>query len=127
MTDNDIAAWETAVEKMTAQTSANEVLWRVDGSSVVRLGHTGGRLIPPAYVAQIGGRSVRVLEYEYEVWLDEDGPAIPNRDVAIQFLSSGGEAEWEFPEVLSRWKLLNAVRYQISDAGGFLASYLRAS
>jgi hypothetical protein len=127
MNENDIAAWEAAVAKMAAQTSANEILWNVDGNSVIRLGNTGGRLIPPAYVAQIGGRSVRVLEYEYEMWFGEDGPAIPNRDVAIQFLSDTGEAAWEFPEVLSRWKLLNAVRYQVSDAGGFLDSYLRAS
>jgi hypothetical protein len=113
--------WELATKRLIELTEAGKLGWRaVHPSNLLR--HAELQILPPAFVAETSGKRILVFEYKR----DESEPLVGLSDtgVVIEFVNELDEPQWQWPAPTSRFELLDAIRYQFSDADLFLKSFL---
>ena len=116
--------WEEATRKLIRLTEAGELNWANDHALADRR-QDDMPVVGPAYTAEASGKRISVFEVRNLHW-DEDGHLLPwtGTNVVIEFVDENGETEWVWPSPKGRYELLEAIRYQQSNAGTFLESFL---
>lgn len=119
---NEEERWERVVAKLAEETKSRAVVW----NEVVRAHDIERDTVLPMYFARVADKFIRVYEYKYE-WSADGDTFFPASEVTIEFVDDQQRSLWRFPKVDSRWKLLEAIRYQATKADDFVQRYLDAS
>lgn len=115
---NKTSKWSEVVAKLITQTQDGTCLW---GQYPLAQREN---LVGEVYVASVDGKGIAVYEYRYQNYISDFDSYAWTNDVAIEFVSPGGELVWRFPELPNRLELLEAVRFQVSGAESFLKRFL---
>ncbi len=113
----DLSEWERAVQRLTEQTERGVVSWIIT-HGVERRDSEGS-----IYRAGVQGKSILCYKYhypEYEGATEDEWIS----GVIVEFIDSENETEWRWPETSSHERLLDAIHYRQSGAGGFLNRFL---
>lgn len=116
LTDQD---WAPAVKKLVALTESGELTWERFLVFPPRTEEVQGH----AFHAVVQRRDIAVYEYRFRHYEDE-GEWYWANDVAIEFVSPGGELQWRWPATPHRWALIEAIRAQLTQAPDFLREFL---
>jgi hypothetical protein len=111
--------WEKAVEKLLEQTNNGNIRWKAI-DSLKRDGIQG-----QAYVVSVAGRTIAVYEHQYKYYADEFAWEWKNT-VAVEFVDENLELQWRWPASTIRWSLIDAIRFQVSNASRFIEEFLGA-
>ena len=101
--------WDEAARRLEEKTRNGEVEWK-KAQLVFRDGVVGD-----IYETSINGK--RLIIWEYRIQYSET-------EVGIEFVDHEGKVEWTWPEVSSRWTLLDSIRYQLVGGEQFLKQLL---
>jgi hypothetical protein len=112
--------WDPAVEKLIEHTLSNRITWNPHPGLSSQRDEVKGEV----YTARVQERLVAVYEYRFRSYDDLDAWDWTD-DVAIEFITHDGTLEWRWPQSAHRWRLLDSIRYQRSQAGSFLESFLK--
>jgi hypothetical protein len=110
-----------AVEKLIELTRNGELRWRPSHELCRR--RSGTNFFGPAYIADVDGKQVAVFEYRFQNFTDVDEWHW-DTGVTVEFVDQNYETEWVWPSPPGRFALLDAVRYQASEADDFLNRFL---
>ena len=114
--------WESAVKKLTALTREGKLKWTPTYELSERR-RSQYRLVGPAYIGDTNNKRIAVLEYEFARF-DLDGNEYPDTGISIEFIDPRWETEWVWPASGGRFELLEAIRFQTSQADKFLENFL---
>lgn len=101
--------WSDFVKKLVSETKNNKVTWnedpRIDRDEIV--GHP--------YTTELKGHHLLCYEYKYPI-TDESGDPDWVNAVAVELIEEDGTVRWLLPATPFHPDLLDAIRYQTSDA-----------
>jgi hypothetical protein len=115
--------WERATERLARLTVERRLEWE---STYERMSRDDMRVIEPVFMTTVNDRRVAVYEYQYQYFTDEDEWKWKN-EVVVEFVhcvNGNWDLEYRWPQVAGRLQLLEAIRYQVSNADKFLKEFL---
>jgi hypothetical protein len=119
---DDEQRWDEAVGRLTEMTERGEIQWKEQRLSLRPMMDA---FVGPQFVTEFDSRRIAVYEYSFPAENSDYGRYIDSR-VVVEFVDEGGERVWVWPVSSgNRWELLEAVRFQVSQADGFLDALLR--
>ena len=124
--------WEEATTKLIELTEQGVIHWSIDARLPERRNETfertgrDVRVEGPVHVAEVNGKRLAVYEIR-TLDLDEDGRVrgCLGTNVVIEFINPDLETEWSWPSPMNRYELLESIRFQQSNAKGFLMELLK--
>ena len=112
-----------AIGLLLEQTQEGVLKWRVSrpGENVIE---GSDRVVDLIYVADTGGRILRLYTYRSRSYTDEDVWHW-EEGVALELSDPQKESWWEFPEHPVIWDLLEAVKFKTVGVDTFIDKLLR--
>lgn len=111
--------WDAAARVLIKLTRNEGLTWKIENAIAKSRENVVGNI----YTTNFESKKIAVYEYRFQYYVSEDEYLWRN-DVAIEFIALSDTVEWQWPQVESRWELLEAIRYKNSRAEDFLKSLL---
>lgn len=132
---NDVSQWEAARQRLTELTRSGQIEWSSHYDLSYEQEFDDDRIVGPIYVAQYANKMIAVYEYQTKVFTDEDRWNWES-GVSVEFVEFDIDGvtheqrlrrQWRWPETPGSRTLLEAIRYQSSQADDFLSQILAES
>ncbi|MCH8808409.1 MAG: hypothetical protein IH993_01030 [Proteobacteria bacterium] len=113
----DNKKWISLIAKLLQLTQSGKIQWKAVSPAKENL--PADERIALVYEADYLEQGLRIYEFEYKSWVDEDRFEWSN-GIKLEFTDRLGRSLYSVSDILGLWDLLRAIKYKSANIDAFL-------